>query len=481
MPDDQLVDRLKELALRVVELTDRLRAFTNDDPAVQDLRRAAADAIDRGDYDAADAALIESDRIDAAAIAEQREALDRRQISRSRTLSERGDLALTRLDYRAAAGHFEAAAALVPERDANRDTRLGYLDRAADALFRQGQEFGDNAALTEAEGIWRKNLRAREAAALPVADTLLLIANCLFRLGERLGPDFLKMAIGMYDQASKHYDHKGFSRGAALVFEFGKGNAWFALAQWESDAEPLQASLDAHNKALALARNRDTLIWPEIQNSRGAALVQLGERELDTAQLEEALRAFCAAHEEFRRRRASLKCARTLQNLGAALASLGQLEGNLGQIEASRGQLKGAVVACRLALKEFRRDRLPLDWAKTQNGLGGALAALGEMEAGIRRLRQAEMAFRAALGELTCERVPLQWATIQHNLGGALLSQAERTRNVGTARAGRDAIAVAHNVQERAGLTARAAFEQKQLTRADAMIAELSRSVAHEH
>lgn len=66
------------------------------------------------------------------------------------------------------------------------------------------------------------------------------------------------------------------------------------------------------------------------------------------------------------------------------------------------------------------RDRMPLDWARTQNSLGNALRTLGERESGTARLEEAVQALRAALQEQTRERDPLRWATTQKNLGNAL-------------------------------------------------------------
>ena len=90
------------------------------------------------------------------------------------------------------------------------------------------------------------------------------------------------------------------------------------------------------------------------------------------------------------------------------------------------------MAAYRAALTERTRERVPLDWAMTQNNLGNALRAWGSARAGRRGWRQAVAAYRAALTERTRERVPLDWATTQNNLGGALLSLGERES--GTAR-----------------------------------------------
>jgi tetratricopeptide (TPR) repeat protein len=80
------------------------------------------------------------------------------------------------------------------------------------------------------------------------------------------------------------------------------------------------------------------------------------------------------------------------------------------------------------------RERVPLDWAQTQNNLGNALLALGERESGTARLEEAVVAFRAAVTERTRERVPLDWAQTQMNLGRALETLGKRESR--TARLG---------------------------------------------
>jgi tetratricopeptide (TPR) repeat protein len=55
-----------------------------------------------------------------------------------------------------------------------------------------------------------------------------------------------------------------------------------------------------------------------------------------------------------------------------------------------------AVAAYREALKERRQERVPLDWAMTQNNLGTALWTLGERESGTARLEEALTAIESA-------------------------------------------------------------------------------------
>jgi tetratricopeptide (TPR) repeat protein len=63
-----------------------------------------------------------------------------------------------------------------------------------------------------------------------------------------------------------------------------------------------------------------------------------------------------------------------------------------------------AVAACRAALKEQTRERVPLHWAATQYNLGNALWRLGERERGTGKLEEAVAAYREALKEHTRER-----------------------------------------------------------------------------
>jgi tetratricopeptide (TPR) repeat protein len=85
-----------------------------------------------------------------------------------------------------------------------------------------------------------------------------------------------------------------------------------------------------------------------------------------------------------------------------------------------------AVRIYRLALVNAPRERVPLDWAATQMGLGNALFRPGGNEGGTGKLEEAVEAYREALKERTRERVPLDWARTQTSLGNALEELGER-------------------------------------------------------
>ncbi len=170
--------------------------------------------------------------------------------------------------------------------------------------------------------------------------------------------------------------------------------------------------------------------WPAeteagVRFAFAGALFTFGEQAGDNAALAESAAAYRQVLAAWTRDRVPLDWAMTQNNLGTALWTLGARE-------SGTARLAEAVGACRLALQELTRDRVPLNWAATQNNLGTALCRLGERESGTARLAEAVDAFRLALQEWTRDRVPLAWATTQNNLGNALRVLGERES--GTAR-----------------------------------------------
>jgi hypothetical protein len=91
------------------------------------------------------------------------------------------------LRYSEAAQHFAGAAAKLPPESTLQDQRIGYLQKEADALHRQGDEFGDNGALLSA--IERRrvllNLMPRERVPLQWAATQRNLELALKLLDER--------------------------------------------------------------------------------------------------------------------------------------------------------------------------------------------------------------------------------------------------------------------------------------------------------
>ena len=175
----------------------------------------------------------------------------------------------------------------------------------------------------------------------------------------------------------------------------------------------------------AIAHPEDRDAQTNYLSDQAAAYYQQGDTRGDNSALLVAIAAYREALKERTRERVPLDWAMTQNNLGSALQILGARESGTARLEE-------AVGAYREALKEYTRERVPLQWAMTQNNLGSALATLGARESGTARLEEAVGAYREALKEYTRERVPLDWATTQNNLGSALARLGKRES--GTAR-----------------------------------------------
>ena len=185
--------------------------------------------------------------------------------------------------------------------------------------------------------------------------------------------------------------------------------------------------------AIASSQRRTAL-----QAAYGIALFALGKRERETEHLKEAVAVYHRALEVFTRERVPANWAVTQNNLGVALFSLGDRENDT-------ERLKEAIAAYHAALEVRTREHAPLDWATTQNNLGSALVVLGKCENGTERLEQAVEAYRGALEVFTRERAPDDWAITQNNLGIALVVLGKREN--GTERL-EEAVAAYHEALE---------------------------------
>jgi tetratricopeptide (TPR) repeat protein len=176
-------------------------------------------------------------------------------------------------------------------------------------------------------------------------------------------------------------------------------------------------------KLSRIVANLPVLMGPDqrglLQLSYATAELAIGEQRGDSGALNRAIAAYREALNEYMQERVPLDWARTQNNLGVALFIIGERESGTERLEA-------AVVAYREALKEWKRDKVPLLWATAQNNLGTALLRLGEHEGGTERLEASVAAHREALKERPREKVPLDWATTQVNLGLALLALGKR-------------------------------------------------------
>jgi tetratricopeptide (TPR) repeat protein len=140
-----------------------------------------------------------------------------RLLEAAQATSAEAELALAGLDYEEAARFFEEAAELAPE--SALDEKGALLLRRADALQRQGDERGDNAALRKALQVYDRALTAmtRERAPLDWAMTQNNLGTALRRLGEReSGAERLLEAVEAYRAAIEEWTREREGRIARL-------------------------------------------------------------------------------------------------------------------------------------------------------------------------------------------------------------------------------------------------------------------------
>jgi tetratricopeptide (TPR) repeat protein len=380
VPEEKAPARLIEIATHFAQTRAELAALEPDDAHAAELAKSAKEALDSGRLTEADTLLDQAKEGEFAALRQARElkqkaqeAEDRHALNAAKFLAGRGNIALTQLRYLDAAEHFKQAAALVP---AGRLDEAGdYLHRQADALYRQGDQRGDNAALKQSIDTWHLVLQQcpRERVPLAWAMTQNNLGAALETLGEReSGTSRLEEAVAAYRAALEEY-----------------------------------------------TRERVPLAWAMTQNNLGNALRVLGQRESGTARLEEAVAAYRSALEERTRERVPLDWAKTQNNLGTALETLGERESGTARLEE-------AVAAYRSALEERTRERVPLAWAMTQNNLGTALKTLGERESGTARLEEAVAAWEACLTVTTGAWPPAWVEGVRSQIRQARAEEAQR-------------------------------------------------------
>jgi tetratricopeptide (TPR) repeat protein len=296
IPPERLAAKLVEIAERFKDLQATASAQPGDDPKIAALKTDAQKAIEAGELAKADALLADVET-------EQRRSLDRLAVNAAETSARRGEISLTRLRYAEAANHFANAAAVFPPKSAYEDKRIDYLGREASALYRQGSEYGDNAALRLAIERRRRliELNPREHVPLDWAMTQTNLGNALQTLGAReSGTARLEEAVAAYREALKEQTRERVPLDWAMT-QNNLGNALSTLGERESGMARLEEAVAAYRDALKEStRERVPLDWAMSFGNEGVALMLLAERRGDAAIAETALSQINTAFETMR-------------------------------------------------------------------------------------------------------------------------------------------------------------------------------------
>jgi hypothetical protein len=146
VPPERWAEKLTEIASTHIELLTRRESLRAEDDEVARMMQWADEAIEAGHDFRAEQLLYECEAKILEAVQRTEQAAKAQKLNAAKTRIKRGRLALTRLEYLAAAEHFEKAAELA---DAGGDTDLrnrSLHDRAS-ALQTHGTERGDNKRL----------------------------------------------------------------------------------------------------------------------------------------------------------------------------------------------------------------------------------------------------------------------------------------------------------------------------------------------
>jgi tetratricopeptide (TPR) repeat protein len=254
--------------------------------------------IDKGEFDDARRAL-----------ARGREAARALRIDASRYeaafLAQEARVDDLQLAYRSAAAKYAEAASLVAPFDTEQQWRFPLAQ--AGELLKQGDEFGDNGALTEAIDIYQQciTLVPRSERPRQWATTQNNLGDALIRLGEReSGTARLTEAVAAYRNALQERTRERAPLEWART-QMNLGTAFLRLGERESGTARLEEAVSAYREALPeLTRERVPLDWAKAKICLGFALWRIGEPESGTARLEEAAAAYREAWQEQTRQRA---------------------------------------------------------------------------------------------------------------------------------------------------------------------------------
>jgi len=271
VPLERLPEKLDEITARYKQAVERLATIdVQDDPVTGALVERAQAAIKDGRLDKADQLLSQAEQVEIAAAHQARQianqaqaAADRRYLHAAAASASRGDIAMTQVNYPAAAAYFQEAVDLVPA--GHPDERGRFLLSKANALLTQGDERGDNPALVEAIATCQFALQenTRQRVPLEWARTQVDLGAALERLGERESDTaHLQQAVDAFTLALQENTRQGVPLEWART-QLDLGVALEALGRRTDDSHLLQRALICAKDAEAVFRSAGMTDWAE--------------------------------------------------------------------------------------------------------------------------------------------------------------------------------------------------------------------------
>jgi uncharacterized caspase-like protein len=249
---------------------------------------------------------------------------------------------------------------------------------------------------------------------------------------EAIGEGALQSAIALNERAKERVRDLS-SRVDDAEAELAKRRVEFAAvyaksAQTYALAGDHAAAAADYARAFEQVERWDVPLAWRYRTGEADALGSLGHYGGDNAALARSVEAWRAALPLAPRDQRPVDWARTQAGLGGALWTRGDRLGDAADTAASIAALEEALAA-------LDRTANPAEWAQAQSLLGAVLLTSGMQRTDNARLEQAEAALRAAAEVSTREAAPAEWARIQNRLGLAVYSQGLRDPDTARIRA----------------------------------------------
>ncbi|MCP5088933.1 MAG: helix-turn-helix transcriptional regulator [Rhodobacteraceae bacterium] len=375
-PEAELIAHLKDKAKDWKALKEKLADLETTKASLANQTAAAEAAIERGDFDEADAILEAAE--DLHADTELRAASE----VQSKLRFTRGEAALLKGDPDKAFDRFEAAAACFDPFDLERAAAV--RDHGLQKLYTEGLKYSGS------------------------------YLSHAIALGEK--------AVARATEAKSSAACAGYQNNLGLALQNlgirSEGDAGKTL---------LARSVTAHESALAVyTKDAMPLEWAMTQNNLGNALANQGvrsESDLGNALLARSVTAFQAALQVHTKDAMPVDWAMTQNNLGNTLKEQGIRSEN----EASKTLLARSATAFEASLIVYTKDAMPLDWAMAHYNLGNSLGEQGyrtDGAKGLTLLTRAVKTLEMLFAIVTKDAIPVRWATLQSNIGATLIQRA---------------------------------------------------------
>ena len=414
----QLVALIRDKAEEWKALKQQAEALPIGDERVANIRAAAEDAIERGDFNEARARLDDAIEIEIRdhALVSARKAADMLELKAKSYLLEG--------DADSAAAAFARAAEMVAPFDKLEGARRNF--NSASALDDHGLRYGGTGlqlAIAAYEAVLKVYTKQNHPLdwARTQNNLAIALANQGNRLGGTEGIKLLAKAITSYHAALTVYTEKDHPEDWAMT-QNNLANALADQGDRLDGTEQIKLStkaIAAFETALTVHTEQNHPVrWATTQNNLAAALRQQGSRIGGVEGVElltKAINAYEAALTIHTKQDHPVSWAMIQNNLAVALVHQGN---RLGGAEGPK-LLAKAITACEAALTVYTEKDHPVDWATTQNNLANTLGdqgnRLGGAE-GINFLIKSVTAYEAALTVRTKQDHPVHWAETNENI-----------------------------------------------------------------